>query len=129
MGEKAERSHINHFIDNGEMDIPLADLSKQTESPKNVIDIWLDKMEKGILTAANFKDHWRIWVPKFYALEPGSECNLENDKTSCELLDNLERFIANGDFQEVMRRLTNVNQTSSVCGKVFKVSYSINLQF
>lgn len=122
MEEKPERSHLS-FIDDGEMDIPLAHLPKYTESPKNIIDIWLEKMGKGQLTPAHFKDHWRIWVPKLYALEPGSEWNLENDKSNCELLDNLEKFIANGDFKEVMEWLNCRNQSSSVCGKVFKVSF------
>ncbi|KAK6637539.1 hypothetical protein RUM44_007961 [Polyplax serrata] len=120
MEEKPERSHLS-FIDDGEMDIPLAHLPKYTESPKNIIDIWLEKMGKGQLTPAHFKDHWRIWVPKLYALEPGSEWNLENDKSNCELLDNLEKFIANGDFKEVMEWLNCRNQSSSVCGKVFKM--------
>lgn len=128
MDEKGERSHLS-FIDDGEMDIPLAHLPKYTESPKNVIDIWLEKIDKGILTPAHFKDHWRIWVPKFYALEPGFDWNLENDKTDCVLIDNLERFIANGDFTEVMKRLNNVSQPSSVCGRVFKVILKILIFF
>lgn len=123
MDGKEERSHLS-FISDGEMDIPLAHLPKYMESPKNVVDMWLEKIGKeGMLTPLHFKDHWRIWVPKLYALEPGSDWNLENDKTNDVLIDNLERFIANGDFKDAMKRLNFFDHPQSMCGKVFKVMY------
>lgn len=109
------------FIEDGEMDIPLAHFPKYMESPRNIVDIWLEKVEKNQLTHSNFKDHWRIWVPKFYSLEPGSDWNSENEKTNDVLIDNLERFIAKGNFEEVMKSLDDMDNPPSVCGKVFKV--------
>lgn len=124
MEEKEERGGTLSFMEDGEMNIPLAHLPRYTDSPQNIVDIWLEKINNNELTPANFKDHWKIWVPKFYALEPGSDWNLENEKSNDSLVENLERFIANGDFDEATKKLQNLDHPPSVCGRVFQVSVS-----
>lgn len=100
----------------------LGKYSETVEQAEKIVEVWLDKVRKGKLTPANFKEHWRVWVPKNYTVVPGSDLNLENEKSNDVLIDNLERFLANGgDFEEAMKKLNDLDNPPSVCGRVFKV--------
>lgn len=94
------------------------------ESSKSCIDIWMEKLQEGILSCNHFKDHWRIWVPKIFSPDPKGNClDLSYDKGKAQkmLFDTLEKFICNGDPQEVFNNLTQLTSKPSVCGRVFKI--------
>ena len=40
----------------------------------SVISSWREKMSKGMMSSLAFKDHWQVWVAKFYKLEPFDNC-------------------------------------------------------
>ncbi|KAJ8865906.1 hypothetical protein PR048_033429 [Dryococelus australis] len=99
-------------------------LPKFPNSFRPCVDTWMEKLEKGILSPTHFKDHWRVWVPKIYSPEPNGSCleSTSDEETAKEVLfDTLERFICNGDPQEVLNRLSKINSPPSVCCRVFKV--------
>ncbi|XP_063240177.1 E3 ubiquitin-protein ligase UBR2 [Bacillus rossius redtenbacheri] len=99
-------------------------LPKFPNSFRPVVDTWMEKLEKGILSPTHFKDHWRVWVPKIYSPEPNGSCleGAADEDTAKEVLyDTLERFICNGDPQEVLSKLSKINSPPSVCCRVFKV--------
>ncbi|CAL7936397.1 unnamed protein product [Xylocopa violacea] len=83
---------------------------------------WMDKMSRGILTCADFKKHWRIWVPKIYSPEPNSNCldwDFDEETAQKVLFNTLEEFICNGDPKVVLKELSQMDNV--ICGKVFKM--------
>jgi len=105
-----------------EMDIPIADLAHYNPlgDPKAILSEWAQKLTAGTLDIADFKNHWRVAVPRYYSLEPG--CDWDVDSKTCDnLIEILEIFIAGGNFQEEMQKIKEANKLPSVCAKVFKV--------
>ncbi|XP_063980844.1 E3 ubiquitin-protein ligase UBR2 isoform X2 [Diachasmimorpha longicaudata] len=93
-------------------------------SSKPCINVWMDKMSKGILTSTHFKEHWRIWVPQIYSPEPNGNClgwSFDEDMAEKILYNTLEEFICNGDPREVLQQLVKMENPPSVCGRFFKV--------
>lgn len=93
-------------------------------SSKPCVNVWMDKMSKGMLTSTHFKEHWRIWVPKIYSPEPNGNClnwSFDEDMAQKMLYNTLEEFICNGDPREVLQQLRQMEKPPSVCGKFFKV--------
>lgn len=93
-------------------------------SSKPCVNVWMDKMSKGMLTSTHFKEHWRIWVPKIYSPEPNGNClnwSFDEDMAQKMLYNTLEEFICNGDSREVLQQLRQMEKPPSVCGKFFKV--------
>ncbi|XP_012250571.1 E3 ubiquitin-protein ligase UBR2 [Athalia rosae] len=93
-------------------------------SSKPCVNVWMDKMSKGLLSCTHFKEHWRIWVPKIYSPEPNGSClnwSFDEEKAQKILYNTLEEFICNGNPQEVLRQLSQLDNPPSVCGKVFKM--------
>lgn len=93
-------------------------------SNKPCVNIWTDKLRKGLLSCSHFKEHWRIWVPKIYSPEPNGNCldwSFDEDKAQEILYNTLEQFICNGDPQEVLKQLSQTAVPPSVCGKFFKM--------
>lgn len=93
-------------------------------SSKPCINVWMDKMSKGILTSTHFKEHWRIWVPKIYSPEPNGNClgwSFDEDMAEKMLYNTLEEFICNGEPREVLQQLAKMENPPSVCGRFFKV--------
>lgn len=93
-------------------------------SSKPCVNVWMDKMSKGLLSCTHFKEHWRIWVPKIYSPEPNGSCldwNFDEDKAQKILYNTLEEFICNGNPQEVLQQLSQLDNPPSVCGRVFKM--------
>lgn len=75
---------------------------------------WLEKLNCGELSAENFKEYWKVWVPKIYELKPADDClewNFDEKKAREILFDPLEKFIIKGNQNLV---------PTSVCGKVFR---------
>ncbi|KAJ9589000.1 hypothetical protein L9F63_017695 [Diploptera punctata] len=94
------------------------------DSSKPCVEVWNDKLKKGILSCTHFKEHWRIWVPKIYSPEPNGSCldwSFDEAKAQEVLFDTLEQFICNGDPQEVLTKLSQLDSPPSVCGRVFKM--------
>ncbi|XP_034933670.1 E3 ubiquitin-protein ligase UBR2 [Chelonus insularis] len=93
-------------------------------SSKPCVNVWMDKMNKGMLTSTHFKEHWRIWVPKIYSPEPNGNClnwSFDEDMAQKILYNTLEEFICNGDPQQVLQQLRQMEKPPSVCGKFFRV--------
>ncbi|XP_011302105.1 E3 ubiquitin-protein ligase UBR2 [Fopius arisanus] len=93
-------------------------------SSKPCINVWMDKMSKGILTSTHFKEHWRIWVPNIYSPEPNGNClgwSFDEDMAEKMLYNTLEEFICNGEPREVLQQLAKLENPPSVCGRFFKV--------
>ena len=95
-----------------------------SNSHKPCINVWMDKMSKGVLSPSHFKEHWRIWVPKIYSPEPNDDCldwNFDEDTAQKMLFNTLEEFICNGEPQVVLKLLSQLDNPPSVCGRVFKM--------
>ncbi|XP_066593276.1 E3 ubiquitin-protein ligase UBR2 [Prorops nasuta] len=92
---------------------------------KNVcIKEWMERMNTGALSCADFKKCWRIWVPKIYSPKLDGNCvgfSIEEDKAQGLLFDTLEEFICNGDPQVVLKQLSQMDNPPSVCARVFKL--------
>ncbi|XP_014224487.1 E3 ubiquitin-protein ligase UBR2 [Trichogramma pretiosum] len=87
------------------------------------VNVWKEKLSKGILTNTHFKEHWRIWVPKIYKLQPTDNClewQFNEDQASKILYGPLEEFILGGEPSEVLKQLSQNDKPPSVCGRVFK---------
>lgn len=111
------------------MNIKIFDIKGQKFTSKSGIDVWKEKLDEGVLSTDHFYQHWRIWVPKIFSIDSFHSC-LEwtfNEKKAQEILfGTLEKFICNGDPNEVLK---NLGTNSSVCGKYFKdgdLFYSCN---
>lgn len=88
------------------------------------VDVWMEKMNKGVLTSINFREYWRVWVPKIYSLQRNGNCldwNINEEKAQKILYDTLEEFICNGDPQVVLKELSKMDNPPSICGRVFKM--------
>ncbi|XP_058788603.1 E3 ubiquitin-protein ligase UBR2 [Phymastichus coffea] len=95
----------------------------QSNASQSCVASWMDKMSKGVLSNAHFKEYWREWVPKIYKLEPTDNCLewLFDEKEAQMLLyDPLEEFICKGNPQEVLKQLNQMDRPPSICGRVFK---------
>ena len=95
-----------------------------SNSNKPCVNVWMDKMSKGILSPSHFKEHWRIWVPKIYSPAPNDDClnwNFDEDLAQKMLFNTLEEFICNGEPQVVLKNLSQLDNPPSVCGRVFKM--------
>ncbi|KAG7206391.1 hypothetical protein KM043_003754 [Ampulex compressa] len=106
-----------------DMDITQA-LPVFPNQSKPGMDVWMEKMSKGVLSYTHFKEYWRIWVPKIYSPEPNGNCldwSFDEDKAQKMLYNTLEEFICNGDPQVVLKQLSQMDNPPSVCGKVFKM--------
>ncbi|GLH05833.1 E3 ubiquitin-protein ligase UBR1 [Gryllus bimaculatus] len=91
---------------------------------KSCVQQWMDIMSKGTLSYNDFKEHWRIWVPKIYSPEPKVNClewTFDEEQAKQVLFDPLERFICDGDPAEVLQRLSQMENPPSVCRRVFKM--------
>nr|CAD7425225.1 unnamed protein product [Timema monikensis] len=116
---------LNRNMDSDICDVDMtAVLPKFLEPSKPIIEVWMEKFHKQILSGTHFKDHWRLWVPKLYSPEPNGSClewSFDEDKAQEVLFETLERFICNGDPQAVLSKLSQMDSPPSVCGRVFKM--------
>ncbi|XP_015515354.1 E3 ubiquitin-protein ligase UBR2 [Neodiprion lecontei] len=113
--------HQHHHSGDVELALVLPTFPK---SRRPCVNVWMDKMSKGLLSCAHFKEHWRIWVPKIYSPEPNGSCldwSFNEEKAQKILYSSLEEFICNGNPQEVLQQLSQLDNPPSVCGKVFKM--------
>lgn len=93
-------------------------------SNKPCVNVWMDKMSRGILSCTHFKEHWRIWVPRLYSPALFNNClgmSLDEEKARKILYSTLEEFICNGDPKKVLKQLSQMDNLPSVCGRVFKM--------
>ncbi|XP_049790695.1 E3 ubiquitin-protein ligase UBR2 [Schistocerca nitens] len=107
-----------------DIDMEQPVLDEFPDSASKCVEVWTEKLEKGILSCAHFKEHWRIYVPRIYSPDPKGNCldfNYDEAKAQEILFQPLERFICNGDPQEVFSALTQTANRSTVCGRVFKI--------
>ncbi|XP_011862906.1 PREDICTED: E3 ubiquitin-protein ligase UBR2 [Vollenhovia emeryi] len=94
------------------------------ETNRLCVDVWTEKMNKGVLTSINFREYWRVWVPKIYS--PGSKSNclewaIDEDTANRMLLRTLEEFICGGDPQMILKELSMMDNPPSICGRMFKM--------
>ncbi|CAK9818916.1 E3 ubiquitin-protein ligase UBR2 [Anthophora plagiata] len=90
--------------------------------PRQCVNVWMDKMNKGVLSDTHFKEHWRIWVPKIYSSEPNNDCRnwfFDGERAQKVLFNTLEEFICNGNPKVVLKELSQTDNV--ICGKVFKM--------
>ncbi|KAL6265276.1 hypothetical protein P5V15_002056 [Pogonomyrmex californicus] len=94
------------------------------DTNKRCVDVWMEKMEKGVLTNINFREYWRVWVPKIYSPERNGNCLewvIDEDTAHRMLLKTLEEFICGGDPQVVLKELSKMDNPPSICGRMFKM--------
>ncbi|XP_046403527.1 E3 ubiquitin-protein ligase UBR2 isoform X2 [Ischnura elegans] len=101
------------------------------------LEAWREKFEQGTLTAAHFREQWRIWVPKVYgprivakrrsggsessaADESGLEWSGDEEEAQKMLYEPFERFICGGEPEEVLQKLKEKEGPRQVCGRVFR---------
>lgn len=94
------------------------------ETNKRCVDVWMEKMNKGVLTSDNFREYWRICVPKIYSPEHNGNCLewvIDEDTANRMLLRTLEEFICGGDPQVILKELSKMDNPPSICGRMFKM--------
>ncbi|EFN77425.1 E3 ubiquitin-protein ligase UBR2 [Harpegnathos saltator] len=104
--------------------VAAEDLPIFPDTSVSCVDIWMEKMNKGILTSLNFREFWRVWVPKIYSPERNGNClawSIDENKAQKILFSPLEEFICNGNPQVVVKELTKMDNPPSMCGRVFKM--------
>lgn len=100
------------------------DGNESKEKNLSIVSEWLTKFDSNILLESDFRNYWKIWVPRILKPEiQGSslEWSFNEPKAEQILLNTLEEFICNGNSIEVLRGLTQQNYPPSVCGRVFKM--------
>lgn len=109
-------------------DTEIADVEMSPPPPtvntKDVLAKWIEKQEQGLLSASNFKEYWRTWVPRIYSPPVNESClnwNFNEEKAQRVLFSPLEEFICNGDPPTVLAQLSKLENPPSVCGRVFKM--------
>jgi len=94
------------------------------DTSKRCVDVWTEKMNKGVLTNINFREYWRLWVPKIYTPELNGNCLewiIDEDTANRMLLRPLEEFICGGDPQVILKELTKMDNPPTICGRMFKM--------
>ncbi|XP_014208989.1 E3 ubiquitin-protein ligase UBR2 [Copidosoma floridanum] len=112
-----------HSIADVELSLTMP-IIKDSPSP---VQVWMEKMDQGILSNTHFKEYWRIWVPKIYRLEPTNNCLewiFDEEDAQEALYDPLEEFICNGNPREILKQLNQNDRPPSICGRVFKTGDS-----
>ncbi|XP_072755009.1 E3 ubiquitin-protein ligase UBR2 [Anoplolepis gracilipes] len=88
------------------------------------VDVWTEKMNKGVLTSINFREYWRVWVPKIYSPERNANClewTIDDETARRLLLKPLEEFMCGGDPQTILKELSKMDNPPSICGRMFKI--------
>lgn len=94
------------------------------DTDKRCVDVWTEKMNKGVLKSINFREYWRIWVPKIFSPERNGNCLewiIDEDTANRMLFRPLEEFICGGDPQVILKELAKMDNPPSICGKMFKI--------
>lgn len=94
------------------------------EKNLSIVSEWLTKFQSNTLLEADFRNYWKIWVPRILKPEiQGSslEWSFNEQKAEQMLFNTLEEFICSGNSIEVLHGLTQQNYPPSVCGRVFKM--------
>lgn len=121
MNEENEQSEKSENMDNTPT---FHSLPIYINSHKPCVNMWMEKMNKGLLTLSNLKEHWRVWVPNIYSPEANDDCldwNFDEDTAKKMLFSTLEEFICNGEPQVVLKLLSELDNPPSVCGRVLKM--------
>ncbi|RZB39562.1 zf-UBR and/or ClpS domain containing protein [Asbolus verrucosus] len=91
---------------------------------EEIVQEWLTMFEKNILTPTEFRQHWKVWVPKIYSPSVNESClnwRFDEERGQKILFNVLEEFICNGDPSSVFTKLSEMDKPPSVCGRVFKL--------
>lgn len=94
------------------------------DTNKRCVDVWTEKMNKGVLTSINFREYWRFCVPKIYSPELNGNCLewvIDEETANRMLLRTLEEFICGGDPQVILKELSMMDNPPSICGRMFKM--------
>ncbi|VVC24842.1 Zinc finger, UBR-type,Zinc finger, RING/FYVE/PHD-type,Winged helix-turn-helix DNA-binding domain,Ribosomal [Cinara cedri] len=93
------------------------------ESHAGVPSEWLEKFESNTLTESDFRNYWKIWVPRMKDRFGNDSLEWSFNETRAEniLLAALEEFIFDGSGIRVLDCLSEQNYPPSVCGRVFKM--------
>src|SRR5436309_843295 len=88
------------------------------------VDVWTEKMNKGVLTSINFREYWRVWVPKIYSPACNGNClewTIDEETVQRMLLKTLEEFMCGGDPRMILKELSKMDNPPSICGRMFKM--------
>jgi len=110
--------------ENTPMEVDESNDSNEQEKNIKIVSEWLEKFDSNTLTELDFRNYWKIWVPRILKPEiQGSslEWSFNEQKAEKLLFKTLEEFICNGNSIEVLHGLTQQNYPPSVCGRVFKM--------
>lgn len=91
-------------------------------SVAQVVGIWKEKFEQGTLNESHFKEHWRLYVPQVLCLDLSTTSFDHIFDEENVLFAPLEQFICDGNPAEVFERIQRLDEPSTICGKVFKMS-------
>ena len=99
---------------------------KEIKNPDEVLEYWNSCFSKDTLTCLHFREWWRQKVPKIFSPIPSMNYqkpndHVEEDKVQKYFFDILERFLCNGDPDEMFKKLSSLNAPQTQCGKVFKI--------
>lgn len=106
------------------MEVDETNDSKENDISNNIISEWLIKFDSNTLIESDFRDYWKLWVPRILKPEiqgNSLEWSFNEQKAEKVLFNTLEEFICSGNSIEVLRGLTQQNYPPSVCGRVFKM--------
>lgn len=104
--------------DDVSLDIVSTDPSCVKEFTKKIVRSWISKYEQNSLSTLHFEKLWMIWVPEIYSPSINESClnwNFNEDLAQDILLNTLEEFICNGDPNVVLKQLSEMDKTPSVC--------------
>ncbi|XP_014250464.1 E3 ubiquitin-protein ligase UBR2 [Cimex lectularius] len=100
----------------------VIDLTSMYTHPQTpIVKKWMNSFNEGTLTSSDFRDYWRVWVPKHAMNMPMHWSGKEEDQPQDDLISTLEEFICNGDKDVIFNMLSESDNPSAVCGKVFKM--------
>jgi len=113
-----------------EEDFPIR--KEPFKSPDEVLEYWNQCFEKDMLTNLHFREWWRQKVPKVFSPKANMNClqpydHIEEEDVHNYFFNVLEKFLCNGEPQQVFASLSSLKDPPSQCGKVFKlgeVTYS-----
>lgn len=84
--------------------------------------VWEDKFRKDTLIGRDFREHWKLHVPRLYA--PDERTNFlhttsDDDQSQVLFFEPLKQFIFSENPNETLKHLKALATPTSLCGRVF----------
>ncbi|XP_037086448.1 E3 ubiquitin-protein ligase UBR2-like [Pollicipes pollicipes] len=98
--------------------------SEAMKSDGNPVAIWEAKFKKDTLVGRDFREYWKLHVPKIYAPDESTNflhITYDDESTQKLLFDTLKQFICIDNPAEVLKHLKELTTPAALCGKVFRM--------